>query len=88
VLELAVRDQAGRLATERARAEAAAADERRRMERDLHDGGCDGRGGADLRAGTGLRGLAERVSTVGGRLVVSDRRPNGTRLEVTLPCAP
>lgn len=48
----------------------------------------DGRGGADLRAGTGLRGLAERVAGAGGRLVVSDRAPHGTRLEVTLPCAP
>ena len=46
----------------------------------------DGRGGADLRAGTGLRGLSERVSSAGGTLVVSDRRPNGTTLEVTIPC--
>ncbi|MEW2359862.1 histidine kinase [Spirillospora sp. NPDC029432] len=46
----------------------------------------DGRGGADLRAGTGLRGLAERVGAAGGRLVVSDRRPHGTVLEVVLPC--
>ncbi|WP_219518479.1 sensor histidine kinase [Nonomuraea ceibae] len=47
----------------------------------------DGGGGADMRAGSGLRGLSERVSTAGGRLVVSDRRPHGTLLEVTLPCA-
>ncbi|MEV4888136.1 histidine kinase [Nonomuraea sp. NPDC055795] len=46
----------------------------------------DGCGGADLRAGTGLRGLAERACTAGGQLVVSDRRPHGTVLEVTLPC--
>ncbi|NUT43271.1 MAG: sensor histidine kinase, partial [Thermoactinospora sp.] len=46
----------------------------------------DGRGGADLRAGTGLRGLAERVRSAGGHLVVSDARPSGTVLEVTLPC--
>lgn len=46
----------------------------------------DGRGGADLRAGAGLRGLSERVRTAGGHLVVSDRRPHGTRLEVSLPC--
>jgi signal transduction histidine kinase len=46
----------------------------------------DGRGGADLRAGTGLRGLSERVSSAGGTLVVSDRRPTGTTLEVTIPC--
>ncbi|MEV0587205.1 ATP-binding protein [Nonomuraea sp. NPDC050310] len=48
----------------------------------------DGRGGADLRAGTGLRGLAERVRSAGGHLVVSDRDPRGTLLEVTLPCPP
>lgn len=48
----------------------------------------DGRGGADLRAGTGLRGLAERVGAAGGQFVVSDRDPHGTRLEATLPCAP
>lgn len=47
----------------------------------------DGRGGADVRAGTGLRGLSERVGAAGGRLVVSDARPRGTAVEVTLPCA-
>jgi signal transduction histidine kinase len=46
----------------------------------------DGGGGADVRAGTGLRGLAERVGAAGGTLVVSDRRPHGTVLEVALPC--
>jgi signal transduction histidine kinase len=46
----------------------------------------DGVGGADLRAGTGLRGLSERVSTMGGRLLVSERSPSGTLLEVAVPC--
>lgn len=46
----------------------------------------DGVGGADLRAGTGLQGLAERVSAIGGQLVVSDRQPHGTLVEVALPC--
>ncbi|WP_154402550.1 sensor histidine kinase [Nocardioides speluncae] len=46
----------------------------------------DGVGGADLRAGTGLQGLSERVAAAGGRLVVSDRTPHGTLLEVTVPC--
>ncbi|WP_106403107.1 sensor histidine kinase [Actinocorallia populi] len=46
----------------------------------------DGRGGTDLRAGTGLRGLSERVRTAGGSMVVSDARPHGTVLEVILPC--
>lgn len=49
--------------------------------------GDDGRGGADLRAGTGLRGLAERVGAAGGHLVISDAEPHGTLLEVILPCA-
>ena len=48
----------------------------------------DGIGGADPRAGTGLRGLAERVGALGGRLVVSDGDPNGTIVEAALPCAP
>lgn len=48
----------------------------------------DGIGGADPRAGTGLRGLAERVRALGGRLVVSDGDPNGTIVEAALPCAP
>ncbi|HSK26431.1 MAG TPA: histidine kinase, partial [Jiangellales bacterium] len=38
VLEAAVRDQSERLAAERSRADRAAEDERRRLERDLHDG--------------------------------------------------
>lgn len=46
----------------------------------------DGVGGADLRAGTGLRGLAERVAAAGGVLIVSDRQPHGTLLEVSVPC--
>lgn len=48
----------------------------------------DGSGGADLRAGTGLRGLSERVSAAGGTLIVSDRPTGGTLLEVALPCGP
>jgi signal transduction histidine kinase len=47
----------------------------------------DGPGGADVRAGTGLRGLTERVNAAGGTLVVSDGSPRGTLLEVALPCA-
>lgn len=47
----------------------------------------DGCGGADMRAGTGLRGLSERVHAVGGRLVVSEGVPHGTVLEAVLPCA-
>jgi signal transduction histidine kinase len=47
----------------------------------------DGVGGADPAAGTGLRGLADRVSGVDGRLHV-DSPPGGpTVLTVELPCA-
>jgi signal transduction histidine kinase len=47
----------------------------------------DGVGGADPATGTGLRGLADRVSGVDGRLHV-DSPPGGpTVLTVELPCA-
>jgi signal transduction histidine kinase len=47
----------------------------------------DGVGGADPATGTGLRGLADRVSGVDGRLRV-DSPPGGpTVLTVELPCA-
>jgi signal transduction histidine kinase len=46
----------------------------------------DGRGGADPRCGTGLRGLRERVQSVGGQLIVSERTPRGTVVEALLPC--
>jgi signal transduction histidine kinase len=46
----------------------------------------DGVGGAD-RSGPGLRGLADRVEAVGGRMVLQEGRPGGTRIEVVLPCA-
>ena len=45
----------------------------------------DGRGGADPRGG-GLRGLADRVEAVGGRLTVSSDGGRGTRLEAVVPC--
>jgi signal transduction histidine kinase len=47
----------------------------------------DGVGGADPATGTGLRGLADRVSGVDGGLQV-DSPPGGpTVLTVELPCA-
>jgi signal transduction histidine kinase len=45
----------------------------------------DGRGGADPAAGTGLRGLADRVETLGGRFAVADRAGGGTAVMVELP---
>ena len=46
----------------------------------------DGVGGADPRLGSGLRGLAERVSASGGVLVVRDGVPRGTVVEASVPC--
>lgn len=46
----------------------------------------DGLGGADPRAGSGLRSLAERVASHGGALVVRDAAAGGTVVEAVLPC--
>jgi signal transduction histidine kinase len=46
----------------------------------------DGVGGADPEAGSGLRGLLDRVSAVGGRLDVTSPPGGGTVVRVTLPC--
>jgi signal transduction histidine kinase len=48
----------------------------------VEDDGC---GGAD-QAGTGLRGLADRVEAAGGRLTVTSPPGAGTRIEAVLPC--
>ncbi|MEM7273785.1 MAG: sensor histidine kinase [Actinomycetota bacterium] len=45
----------------------------------------NGRGGADP-AGRGLRGLADRVASVGGRLSVTDGVQGGTVVRAELPC--
>jgi signal transduction histidine kinase len=46
----------------------------------------DGRGGANPAAGTGLRGLADRVEALGGRFAVADRPAgSGTVVSVELP---
>jgi signal transduction histidine kinase len=45
----------------------------------------DGVGGADLRRGTGLRGLADRVEALGGSLNLESSAARGTRLAVELP---
>jgi signal transduction histidine kinase len=48
----------------------------------------DGVGGALPRAGSGLRGLADRAEALGGRLDVESAPGAGTRLEVHLPVLP
>jgi signal transduction histidine kinase len=47
----------------------------------------DGRGGADPTAGTGLRGLVDRVEALGGRLEVVSPVGAGTRVSARLPLA-
>ena len=45
----------------------------------------DGVGGADADSGSGLRGLADRVEALGGRLRVSSERGQGTTVRAELP---
>jgi signal transduction histidine kinase len=48
----------------------------------------DGVGGADAAAGTGLRGLADRVNALGGRLEIESPPGEGTTIRATIaPCA-
>jgi PAS domain S-box-containing protein len=46
----------------------------------------DGVGGADLKGGSGLRGLRDRVEALGGELDVDSRDGAGTTLTARLPC--
>src|SRR4051812_35826503 len=45
----------------------------------------DGRGGADPRCGSGLRGLADRVESLGGRLEIESRDGSGTIVRAVVP---
>jgi signal transduction histidine kinase len=47
----------------------------------------DGVGGADTERGSGLRGLADRVEALEGRLRVWSPNGGGTRLRAEIPCA-
>ena len=46
----------------------------------------DGVGGADSERGSGLRGLADRVEALGGKLRVWSPSGGGTRLRAEMPC--
>jgi len=46
----------------------------------------DGRGGADPSLGSGLTGLADRVSALEGKLWIDSRPGVGTRIRAELPC--
>jgi len=45
----------------------------------------DGVGGADAALGTGLRGLADRIEALGGKLDVDSPQAGGTRLSAEIP---
>jgi signal transduction histidine kinase len=47
----------------------------------------DGIGGAAAGGGSGLRGLADRVEALGGRLTVSSPPGRGTTIRTEIPCA-
>lgn len=47
----------------------------------------NGRGGADPTAGSGLRGLADRLAAIGGELQVTSRQGSGTTLTASLPAS-
>ncbi|QOV47659.1 sensor histidine kinase [Streptomyces chromofuscus] len=56
-----------------------------RLVLEVRDDGC---GGADAAAGTGLTGLADRVSVLDGRLSLSSPPGGPTLLRVEFPCDP
>jgi signal transduction histidine kinase len=47
----------------------------------------DGSGGAAIDAGSGLRGLSDRVAALDGRFDLQESTEGGTRVRVELPCA-
>jgi signal transduction histidine kinase len=47
----------------------------------------DGRGGARVAAGSGLAGLDDRVTALGGRLALASEERCGTVVEAVVPCA-
>jgi signal transduction histidine kinase len=70
-----------------ARARAATVDVARADGQLVVDVADDGVGGADTELGTGLRGLADRVEALDGRLRVWSPNGGGTRLKAEIPCA-
>jgi signal transduction histidine kinase len=48
----------------------------------------DGRGGVDVARGSGLRGLADRVSALGGTLEIDSPAGSGTAIRVRIPLTP
>ena len=54
-----------------------------RVRLDVED---DGVGGASIEAGSGLRGLADRVEAIGGTISISSPPGRGTRVWAEVPC--
>ncbi|MEU7133108.1 sensor domain-containing protein [Streptomyces sp. NPDC046261] len=48
----------------------------------------NGKGGADTATGTGLQGVADRISVAGGRLLVSSPPGGPTVFSLRIPCTP
>jgi signal transduction histidine kinase len=48
----------------------------------------NGIGGAVATGGAGLRGLADRIDGLGGRLLIDSPLAQGTRIVAEVPCAP
>jgi signal transduction histidine kinase len=46
----------------------------------------DGVGGADPGRGTGLRGLADRLAVIEGRLQIESEKGHGTTVTARIPC--
>ena len=60
----------------------------RRRQRAASRSSDDGVGGADPAGGSGLRGLADRVEALGGRLTIDSPLGAGTTLRAELPLRP
>jgi signal transduction histidine kinase len=73
-------------ATRHARARAVSVAVARRDGRVVVTVADDGVGGADPAAGSGLRGLADRVEALDGRLSVRSPAGQGTTIEASIPC--
>jgi glucose-6-phosphate-specific signal transduction histidine kinase len=48
----------------------------------------DGRGGADAEAGSGLRGLADRLAALDGQFTIDSPLGRGTAVRAILPVPP